>query len=228
MKEYVTNLRQRFGNSEKLASFMGVSTDTVKSWTSGRSTPRSIELRFLQVLGMLAIDAPHVFDALSNKVEPLKCKPVTILPPLAPLPSFLAPNDPMTAPMSHEEQVKRWDEVTAPKRAWWDTDELRASVAQRKIDHPELYEPVDPLDIRDDFYESLAATQAANSPAPIAPKSEWLTDAYWFARTMGHEDDKPIVDPVSFLRAMSDDEEQGYCDLGNAYCKRTGRVWPDR
>lgn len=93
MREYITNLKQRFGTAKNLATFMGVSIHTVWSWTSGRNTPQGVELRLLQVLGTLALKSPVLFDTLIGKEASPRCKPIVILPPLQPLPPALKPND---------------------------------------------------------------------------------------------------------------------------------------
>lgn len=77
MKDYIRTLRQRFDNGQHLATFVGVSYDTVKSWQSGRRTPAGPELRMLQLLGTIATEAPWLFQAL---IRPAVVKLPALLP----------------------------------------------------------------------------------------------------------------------------------------------------
>lgn len=86
VRDYVVNLKQRFNSAAHMAEFMGVSVHTVNSWAQGNRQPSGEAVRFLQVLGLLVLEAPHVFDALIGKQEPARCKPIVLLPPLQPLP----------------------------------------------------------------------------------------------------------------------------------------------
>lgn len=85
---YVKALIQRFGTAQALADFMGVSVHVVWSWSTGRRQPDGASLRMLQVLGVLANDAPALLRVLVGQEGSPKCAPI-VLPPLRPLPTFL-------------------------------------------------------------------------------------------------------------------------------------------
>lgn len=89
MKEYIRSLRRRFRTGQHLATFMGVSPETVRAWCKGRRTPRGAELRFLEVLGLLATQAPELFATLVQGATVPKL--TRALPMLAPLPRPLIP-----------------------------------------------------------------------------------------------------------------------------------------
>jgi hypothetical protein len=89
MKDYVKALVQRFDNAAHLARFMGVSYDTVKSWQMGRRKATGPELRMLQVLGVIATQAPWLLEGLAHgdklapvlpKLDLLVFGPVTVKP----------------------------------------------------------------------------------------------------------------------------------------------------
>lgn len=85
MKDYVISIRAHFGTAQALADFMGVSIHTVTSWTLGTRKPSDESMRLLEVLGALAVDAPHVLSALTARQATVKrhlATPPALLTPL--------------------------------------------------------------------------------------------------------------------------------------------------
>jgi transcriptional regulator with XRE-family HTH domain len=178
MREYVTNLRQRFENSDHLARFVGVSTQTVWSWTSGRRTPTGTTLKLLEVLGMLAVDAPAVFDMIVGKQAPARCAPI-VLPNLPPIVRVVPESE-------HDKRVANWNRVTAPaSTAPRDRVETESERETR-----EMYENEPPLrwcargfvicdDETDAEHDERISLLLADAPPDDEPRLYGLTRDQW-------------------------------------------------
>lgn len=66
MQAHIRALVKRFGTAAKLAAIVGVTQDTVWSWTTGRRQPTGPARRTLEVLLALAVDAPLLLDTLTG------------------------------------------------------------------------------------------------------------------------------------------------------------------
>ena len=81
MKQYLTNLTQRFDDSAHLARFLNVSIHTLHSWKHGRRVPGGPDFRLLEVLGMLASEAPAMLAVLTESTRQVKQpKPKAVAP----------------------------------------------------------------------------------------------------------------------------------------------------
>ena len=108
LRDYVKNLRQRFTSYPHMARVMGVSHPTLVSWHQGKRKPGPESMRMLQLMGMIAIDAPELFDVLIGKERPLICKPIVILPPLGPVGPTVYER---TEDEIQAERIERWNEA---------------------------------------------------------------------------------------------------------------------
>lgn len=81
--DYVKTMCHHFGTTANLARFMGVATVTVYSWRTGARNPGPIEHRLLFVLGLLLLEAPAMFAALTrpavNKPDVTGKRPLPVL-----------------------------------------------------------------------------------------------------------------------------------------------------
>lgn len=148
MKDYLESLTQHFGTSATLAQFMGVSVHTVYSWRQGKSTPRGADLRMLEVLGKLVLNAPELLACIVPPRErvprlpelpPVKQGPYAFpRAPLSPELRAIARGElpelpPVAPPVERERRATKWDDAYFGMRTVADPDDdpiIRQSLSQ--------------------------------------------------------------------------------------------------